>query len=187
LTSFEVFSDVKYKIMVLPGAEVGTVVGFEYEQKDRPYLFQDFWHFQSELPLERSRYTLRLPSTWEYRANWINHPEQNPVEQNGVFMWEVTDVPRIEQEYRRPPRRALAGTMIITFFSERVKAQTFKSWNDLGTWYSQLTAETRQPSPALQQAVQQMAPASLPLLERIKALARFAQRDVRYAAIEVGI
>jgi hypothetical protein len=187
LSSYEVFSDIKYKIMVLPGAQVGTVAGFEYEQKDRPFLFQDFWRFQDERPVERSRYTLRLPQGWEYRANWLNHAEQNPVEQGGAYVWEVTEVPRIESEYRRLPDRALAGTMIVTFFSEKIKSHTFRSWSEFGAWYSQLTADTRQPSPALQQKVQELAPASLPLFERIKALARFAQRDVRYAAIEVGI
>jgi hypothetical protein len=34
------FSDDKEKMLIVPGAEVGTVVGFEYEQKRRPYLFQ---------------------------------------------------------------------------------------------------------------------------------------------------
>jgi hypothetical protein len=187
LTSYEIFSDVKYKIMMLPGADIGTVVGFEYEQKDRPFLFQDFWQFQREIPVERSSYSLYLPAGWEYRANWMNHGEQSPVEQNGVYAWEVRDVARIEREYNRPPERALAGTMIVTFFSEKIRNQTFRSWNDLGLWYSQLTADTRQPSPALQQAVQQLAPPGLPLLDRIRALARFAQREVRYAAIEVGI
>jgi hypothetical protein len=187
LSSYEIFSDIKFKRMILPGADVGTVVGFEFEQKHRPFLFQDFWEFQDEIPVELSRYVLRLPPGWEYRASWINHPEQNPVEQNGAYIWETRDVPRIEREYHRPPDRALAGTMIVTFFSEKIKQQTFRTWSDLGVWYSQLTADTRQPSPALQQAVQQLAPASLPLFDRIKALARFAQRDVRYAAIEVGI
>jgi hypothetical protein len=45
----------------------------------------------------------------------------------------------------------------------------------------------REASPGLQQKVQELAPASMSTLERIKALARFAQRDIRYAAIEVGI
>jgi hypothetical protein len=187
LSGYEIFSDIKFKRMILPGAEVGTVVGFEFEQKHRPFLFQDFWQFQDEIPVELSRYVLRLPAGWEYRASWINHPEQNPVEQNGAYTWEARDVARIEREYNRPPDRALAGTMIVTFFSEKIKQQTFRTWNDLGIWYSQLTADTRQPSPALQQAVQQLAPSSLPLFDRIKALARFAQHDVRYAAIEVGI
>lgn len=181
------FSDAKAKKIRVPGADVGSVVGFEYEHKDRPFLFQDFWLFQRSIPVERSRYVLRLPSRWEYRADWINHPEQKPVEQNGAYVWEVTEVPRIEREYREPPYRALAGTMIVTFFSEAIKAQTFRSWDGLGTWYAQLTAGTRDASPAIQQKVQELAPPSLPLFDRIKALARFAQRDVRYAAIEVGI
>src|SRR5258707_2297996 len=37
------------------------------------------------------------------------------------------------------------------------------------------------------QKVQERAPAGLPLLDRVRALARFAQKDVRYAAIEIGI
>src|SRR5947209_6758824 len=56
------FSDTKEKTMVLPGADVGTVVGFEYEQKRRPYLFQDYWYFQNTIPVEKSRYTLHVPS-----------------------------------------------------------------------------------------------------------------------------
>jgi hypothetical protein len=187
VSSYEVFSSLKIKIMALPGDDVGTVVGFEYEQRSRPYLFQDSWDFQEDIPVERSRYALSLPAGWEYRASWINHPDQNPAVQGNSYVWEVTDVPRIEREYRKPPDRALAGTMIVTFFSEKIKNQTYRSWNDLGIWYSQLTAGTREASPALQQKVQELAPATLPMLDRIKALARFAQRDVRYAAIEVGI
>jgi hypothetical protein len=187
LSSYAVFSDLKARIMSLPGDDVGTVVGFEYEQKRRPFLFQDFWYFQDEIPVEHSRYALRLPSGWEYRANWINHAEQSPVQQNGAYVWEVADVPRIESEYKRPPDRAVEGAMIVTFFGAKVKDQTFRSWNDLGLWLAQLNAGTRNVSPALQRKVQELAPAALPLYQQIQALARFAQRDVRYAAIEVGI
>ncbi len=187
ISTYEVFSDDKTKIMVLPGAEVGTVVGFEFERKERPFLFQKFWLFQRPIPVERSRYTLHLPSGWEYRADWIHHPKQDPVEQGGGYVWELADVPRVETEYGEPPYLALAGTMIVTFFSEKIKSQAFKSWNDVGLWESQVTSGTREPSEALRQKVQELAPANLPMFDRIKALARFAQHDVRYAAIEVGI
>jgi hypothetical protein len=186
-STYEVFSDDKVRGIKVPGAEVGTVVGFEYEQKERPYIFQLGWQFQLSEPVERTRYELRLPSGWEYRADWINHAAQTPVEQGGSYVWQLADIPRIEEEYRRPPYRALAGHMVVTLFSEKIKSQTYRTWNDLGSWYAQLTSGTREPSPALQQKVLELAPANLPLLERIQALARFAQRDVRYAAIEIGI
>ena len=186
-TTYEVFSDTKEKIVVLPGADVGTVVAYEYEQKRRPYLFQDFWFFQDLIPVEKSRYTLRIPPKWEYRADWSNHAAQNPVEQGGAYVWEVSDVPRIEDEHNKPAYRALAGHMIVTFFSEAVKNQTYHSWKDLGIWYSQLTTGVRDASPALAAKTQELAPSTLPLWERVRALSRFSQREVRYVAIEIGI
>jgi hypothetical protein len=181
------FEDTKRKVIALPGADVGTVVGFEYEHKRRPYLFQDYWDFQDTVPVEKSRYTLRLPSKWEYRSDWLNHAEQKPAEQNGALVWEVSDVPRIEREYHEPNFRALAGRMIVTLFSDKTTHRNSESWNDLGIWYSQLTAGVRDPSPELQAKVRELAPASLPMFERIRALSLFAQRDVRYYAIEIGI
>ncbi|HZU33433.1 MAG TPA: DUF3857 domain-containing transglutaminase family protein [Candidatus Angelobacter sp.] len=181
------FSDDKEKVLVVPGAEVGTVVAFEFEQKRRPYMFQDRWNFQDTIPVAKSRYTLRMPAKWEYRADWLNHPEQKPIEQNGAYTWEVSDVPRIESEYHEPAYRALAGGMIVTFFSDRATGKNSKSWNDLGAWYSQLTTGVRDSSPALQAKVLELAPPNLSTFERIRALSLFAQRDVRYYAIEIGI
>ncbi|HEU0047634.1 MAG TPA: DUF3857 domain-containing protein, partial [Nitrososphaera sp.] len=51
-SSYEVFSDDKVRAITVPGAEVGTVVGFEYEQKERPYIFQISWSFQLSEPVE---------------------------------------------------------------------------------------------------------------------------------------
>ncbi|HLW55474.1 MAG TPA: DUF3857 domain-containing protein [Candidatus Angelobacter sp.] len=184
---YEVYSDEKYKAMRIPGVDVGTVVGVEWEQKRHPYTFEDHWFFQAMTPVERARFILHLPASWDFRAAWINHAEVQPANVNGTYTWELTDIPRIEDELEMPHWRALAGQLIVTFFSERTKGRTYSNWNDFGAWYSQLTAGVRDPSPALQQKVQEIAPASLPLLERIRVLARFAQRDIRYAAIEIGI
>lgn len=186
-STFEVFSDVKEKILLIPGGDVGTVVGFEYERKERPYVFDSLWSFQSVIPVEKARYTLQLPRNWEFKANWENHAEVQPSVQNGTYTWELSDLARIERESHEPPYRALAGRMTITFFSDKTKDQTYSSWNDIGAWYGRLTSDSRQGTPALQQKVQELAPANLPLLERIRALARFAQHDIRYAAIEMGI
>ncbi len=184
---YEVYSDEKAKVMRIPGVDVGTVVGVEWEQRRHPYTFEDHWFFQNRHPVERARFILHLPSSWEFRAAWINHPEHAPISQAGTYTWELTDIPRIENEDEMPHWRALAGQLIVTYFSEKAKGRTYSNWNDFGAWYSQLTAGMRDPSSALQQKVQELAPATLPLLDRIKALTHFAQRDVRYAAIEIGI
>jgi hypothetical protein len=184
---YEVYSDAKRKIMRIPGVDVGTVVGVEWEQKRHPYTFEDQWFFQRSMPVVRTRFILHLPASWEYRAAWIQHPEVQPQVQGSTYTWELAEIPRIETEAEMPPWRALAGHLIITFFSEKTRGRSYANWNDYAAWENQLVLPMREASPALQQKVQELAPASMPTLERIKALARFAQRDIRYAAIEVGI
>jgi transglutaminase-like putative cysteine protease len=184
---FEIYSDVKERLLSVSGAEAGAVVGFEYERKERPYLFASRWYFQDTIPVEHARYALRLPQRWEFKPAWENHSEVQPLASGDAYVWELTDIPRIESEYRRPTYRALAGHMTVTYFSERTKNQTYKSWSDIGLWYSRLAADAQTATPALQQKALELAPAGLPPLERIRALARFAQHDIRYAAIEIGI
>lgn len=182
-TSFEVYSDAKEKALRVLGADVGTVVGFEFEESEHPMVFQDAWGFQGGEPVERSRYELHLASGWRYKADWMNHKEQKPIEENGALNWQVTDVPRIENEPRRPPATRLAAGVVFTFFNDKITSKTYRNWSEFGTWYTQLSSNVRDASPALSQKVQELAPTSLPLLQRIKALAGFAQHDVRYVAI----
>ena len=68
-------SDVRAKIMEIPAADPGNIIGYEVEHEDRPYVLQDEWYFQESVPVAESRYTLELPPGWEYKAVWINHPE----------------------------------------------------------------------------------------------------------------
>jgi hypothetical protein len=184
---YEIYSDEKRKVMRIPGVDVGTVVGVEWEQKRHPYTFEDQWFFQGRQPVTRARFTLHLPAGWEFRAAWLHHAEQEPQVQGGTYTWDLSDIPRIENEVEMPHLRALAGQVIITYFSQKTRGRDYSTWNDFAAWHTQLTSGMRDPSPALQQKVQELAPATMSLLERIKVLARFAQRDVRYAAIEVGI
>ena len=186
-STYEVYSDSKQKRLHVPGADVGTVVGFEFEQQEHPYVFQDEWYFQSSEPVERSRYELHLASGWKFRSEWINHKEEKATEENGALQWQLTDIPRIENEPRRPPAMGLAWGVVFTFSNDKMPAKKYQSWSDLGAWYTQLSSNVRNPSPALAQKVQELAPANLPLMQRIRALAGFAQHDVRYVAIEIGV
>jgi len=187
VSTYEVYSDAKIKAVRVPGADVGTVVGFEFEQEVRPYVLQDSWMFQESEPVEQSRYELHMASGWRFKSDWKNHKEEKATEENGAVQWQLTDIPRIENEPHRPPAQGLAGGVVFTFFNEKMPARSYRNWSEFGSWYTQLAASMRDPSPALTQKVQDLAPANLPLMQRIKALAGFAQHDVRYVAIEVGV
>ena len=186
-TTYEVYSDAKYKGVRIPGADVGTVVGFEYEQQEHPYVYQDYWLFQQMEPVEKTQYELHLSSGWRFKSDWMNHKEEKPAEEDGALLWKLADIPRIEREPHRPPAQGLAGGVVFTFLSDKSPGKNYHEWADFGSWYTQLAASVRDASPALKQRVQDLAPGNLPLLERIKALASFAQHDVRYVAVEIGV
>jgi transglutaminase-like putative cysteine protease len=190
LYSYEIYSDQKVKYLKFPEANPGSVVGYEYVQKHRPFVFEDDWWFQSRVPTRKARFTLQLPTGWDYATFWAHYLEQKPATSGAnQFVWEMQDVPGIEIEKEMPPWLAVAGRMDVKYFPRdpNMRARTTGSWKDLGLWYSSLTASSRAPSPQMQQKVAELTAGKPDRLEKMKVLAEFVQRQVRYVAIEIGI
>ena len=186
----ELMSDLRSKILEIPAADPGNIVGYEVEQEERPYVQQDEWLFQRTIPSREAHYTLQLPADWEYKASWLNYPESKPVALgNNQWQWAVSDVKAIKTEESMPPWRAVAGQMLISLFPPAGASQQrgFENWTEMGVWYTGLLKGRDNASPALKQKVAQLT-ASLPTpLDKMHALATFVQRDIRYVAIQLGI
>src|ERR1700722_6673316 len=67
-STYEVFSDAKVKVLKVSAADPGSIVGYEYIQKKRPFVFEDDWAFQDKIPVRHARLILQLPAGWEYSA-----------------------------------------------------------------------------------------------------------------------
>ena len=190
VSSYEVYSDQKLKYLRFPEPVPGSVVGYEYVQKHRPFLFDDVWGFQSTIPTRKARFALQLPQGWEYTNFWAHHEELKPVTSGtNQFSWELQDIPGIEVEKEMPPWPAVAGRMDVKYFPRdpKMRTRTTGSWKELGLWYASLTASSRAPSPQLQAKVAELTAHSPDRLAKMKALAEFVQRRIRYVAIEIGI
>ena len=187
---YVLYEDTRFKLLEIPAAEPGNVVGYEYEQKHRPYILQDTWDFQDEIPLQRVRFVLELPAEWEFQTHWINHPAPEPqAAGKNRWVWELANVPAVEQEPFMPPWRAVAGWLAVNFYPRResLREKAIGSWPDLGRWYGKLTAGRRRATLEIKQKVSELTSAAPTLLDKLKALAGFVQRKVRYVAIEIGI
>ncbi len=184
------YTDTRYKFLRIPAAEPGNVVGYEYEQKGRPFILQDTWLFAKSIPVRRARYVLELPPEWEFESYWMHHPEQEP-QPGGKhrWVWGLEDIPAVETEPRMPHWRAVAGRLMVSFFPSQVglRGKNHASWRDVGRWYADLARAKRHPTPEIQQKVGELTAAAPSLLDKIEALAAFVQREVRYVAIEIGI
>jgi Domain of Unknown Function with PDB structure (DUF3857)/Transglutaminase-like superfamily len=185
----ELVSDVKDKLLRIPAADPGNIVGYEYEKEEQPFVLQEVWHFQEANPVREAHYTLQLPPSWEYKVTWMNYPETKPAQSGNQSQWVVSDVKGIKHEDNMPPWQGVAGKMIVSFFPPGGSAQNqgFQNWKQMGIWYQGLTSGRRDASPELKQKVASLASSASTPFAKMKAIGDFAQRNIRYVAIELGI
>lgn len=184
----ELISDVKEKMLQIPAADPGNVVGYEYDIEEQPMVLQSVWRLQREIPGRELHFSLELPPGWEYKTFWINYPEVKPTQSGNQSQWVVSDVKAIRHEAEMPPIEGVAGQMAVSFFPPGgASASGVSSWLEMGKWYLNLTSGRRDASPQITQQVASLTASAKTPLEKMKALAHFVQRDIRYVAIELGI
>jgi hypothetical protein len=186
----ELVSDQRCKLLRIPAAEPGNIVGYEYEVEEHPLVLQDIWYFQNADPVRESHYSLQLPPGWEYRAFWLNYAEAKPSPAGAnQWQWSVSDVKEIRPEEEMPPFDGVRGRMIVSYFPAGGPSirTGFTNWKEMGQWYWNLEAGRTDASPEIKQQVAALTASAPTTLAKMQALAQFVQRQVRYVAIELGI
>ncbi len=185
----ELVSDVKDKMLQIPAPDPGNIIGYEYEEESQPFVLQDVWDFQETSPVREAHYTLQLPQGWEYKATWLNYAETKAAQTGSHAEWVVSDVKGLKQETDMPPWPGVAGQMVVSFFPPGGSSQSrvFQNWQQMGVWYQSLISGRQDASPELKQKVTELTASARTPLEKMKAIAQFMQKDIRYVAIELGI
>jgi hypothetical protein len=184
------YADTRYKVLRIPAAQPGNVIGYEYQQRQRPFVTQAIWSFQDEIPVRRARFGLELPSTWSYTAYWRNRVPVNP-QQAGEnrWTWELADIEPIKTEPEMPIWRSVAGQFGVSFAPKAAAPsnQGFSSWAQIGSWYAQLTIGRRDVTPPIREKTREIVAGISDPLEKIRRLTSYVQHGIRYVAIEIGI
>lgn len=184
------FSDTRFKELKFPEANPGSVVGYEFIQKQRPYIFEDDWSFQRTVPVKKARFVLQIPAGWDFTTNWFNYSEQKSQSSGpNQSVWELQDIPAVEIEQDMPPWKAVAGWVGVKYFprDSAMRTKTNGSWKDMGLWYNTLTASSRVSTPEIKQKVTELTAGISDPLKKIAALTQYVQKNIRYFAIEIGI
>ena len=185
----ELYADQKIKGLRMPLSEPGTVFAREYERRERPQWLQESWDFQRGDPVQTSRLTLVLPEGWTHEERWFNAAPVAPQTSGNRASWQLTGIAAVKDEPRRPPYRAVAGRMAINFIPPQTQlaGKSHRSWDDVGRWYAALAADRRVPTAEVQAKASALVAGKQTAIEKVAALAAFAQRDIRYVAIEIGV
>jgi transglutaminase-like putative cysteine protease len=188
LTDGTLYADQRAKVIRIPASDPGAVVAYEIELRTpNPDALQDSWTFQGALPVRLSRYTLVLPAGWTHQERWFNRAAAAPQASGGLTTWELRDVEAVKDEPRRPPMVAVAGRMAVNLLPASGAAAATQTWNDVGRWYTLLVQQRQAPTPELQARVRELTAGKVTVMDKIASLASFAQHDIRYVAIEIGI
>ena len=184
------FRDTRLKTLRIPAANPGSFIGYEYQQRRRPFVLQDTWYFQEDIPVRHTRFVLRIPSNWDVKPRWQNSSAVDPHGSGSdKWVWELENISAVEEEQDMPAWQAVAGRLSVSYTApdRGRQAASFDSWDDVGRWVSDLSSDRRRSSPEIRQKALELTARASTWLDKVRALATFVQNDVRYVAIEVGI
>jgi len=189
LSGGDLITDLKIRLLMIPAGEPGNVVGYEIQYDGRPYVLDDEWEFQREIPVKEARYTLQMPAGWEYKAVWVHHAKVEPSPGGGnQWQWVVKDVPEIQPERSMPPFEGLAGKMVVAFLGPGARQQSgFLTWDDMAKWQTGLASGKRDATAEISSMVAEITAGKATPQLKMLSIAEFVQRDIRYVAIEIGI
>lgn len=193
---YGLYYDVHAQSIRFSGLRPGDVVYVEYILADvgrRNLLseyFGDVHFFQEEIPRVDSRYTLVLPEALLARKPLYFNPlrtegvvitrRDRTAGSDHVIEFRAENVPRLDPE---------AGMPGFAEIAPYIHVSTYKTWEDVATWYQGLVAEQLQPSPEIIRAARE-AVAKIPASDeraRLAAIYNFVVKKTRYVGLEFGI
>lgn len=188
LASYALYEDTRRKILQIPAAIPGSVIGYEYQQKEHSSVYQMVWDFQDQVPVMRAHFEVDLPPNWNYTSYWFNYAESKPqaVGSNG-WSWELSGIPAIEPEPNMPIWRAIAGHLGVSLLPPAAVTNAPEDWQSIGRWYSQLTASRRDVTPLIANKVKELTADKNDVRDKLSAITSYVQHQIRYVAIEIGI
>jgi transglutaminase-like putative cysteine protease len=184
----DLYSDIKSKVMRFSEAEVGSVVAFEWTQKEKPLVNQDLHLFQSRSPVLVSRYKLIIPKGWDVKSTIFNHPPIEPVIEGNAYTWQVERLKPIKDEPCMPDAASLSPALAVSYYPPggHVARGSMNSWQDVSRWAGELMRREPRRKGAIEAKAAELTRGVESKLEKVRIISRWVQRNVRYASIQLS-
>jgi hypothetical protein len=184
-TAFDAFTDVRVKSIKTPGAEDGSLLGFEIVTQGRLPISGMKFGMEDEIPVHVSELRVSVPSG---SLRWfMNHPERVEVlnQSPNEAVFRSVNRPAIPDESDAPPFSSLAAVVFVNYDSKGPSA--LQSWEEAGHSYHTLFDNGEEPETEIASQVETLSSGQSETLSKIDALYTYVSRQIRYVAIEIGI
>ncbi|MBZ5643007.1 MAG: DUF3857 domain-containing protein [Acidobacteriia bacterium] len=182
---FEMYSDSRAKVIEAPGAQDGSLVGYEIVSHGRIPIHGESFELEKEIPIHQAELHLTVPSG---SMHWFsNHPDRMQVVEQSEHSAtiRVIDRPGIPDEPSAPPASSLALQIVLNYDPQGAAA--INSWDDAGRIYHPISVPAEKPDTGIAAQVDTLISGKTDPLSKMDALYNYVSREVRYVAIEVGI
>jgi uncharacterized protein DUF3857 len=183
LPEFDEFKDVRRRSIKIPGAEDGSLVGFEIVTQGRNPVAGRKFQMEEFIPVRLSELHVTVPSG---SFHWfLNHPDrvtvvsQTPTE--AVFRAE--NRPAIPDERNVPPVSSVAGEVFVNYDPKGPEA--IQTWDDAGRFYHLLDGANEKSDPTVQSKATALITQKAGKINTIEALYSYVAQQVRYVPIEI--
>jgi hypothetical protein len=186
----DMFQDDRYRVARAPGADPGSVVAYEYQQRGRPFVGERTWSFQDEIPRLNQSFTLELPPGYSYRTVWAHHPALQAADlENQRWRWELPNTAAVDLDRvpLAPSPDSLAGRMTVHYAGPGLSAASMSTWQSIGEWYGGIAKDRLVATPDVAAKAQELTAGKMDFYDKAEAIGEFVQKQVRYFAVEVGI
>jgi transglutaminase-like putative cysteine protease len=184
------YDDARFRVAEPPGRDPGGVVAYEYELRQRPYVAETSWRFQDDTPRIHQSFTLVLPPGYNYSTSWANHlPVKADDTEGHGYRWVMNNEAAIDLERvpLRPSISALSARLTVHYSGPSLAEPAESTWQGIGLWYQGLLRDRTAATPEITAKAQELVAGKTDFYDRASAIAGFAQRQIRYFVIEMGI
>ena len=205
------YGDQYVAVLRMPSIQVGSIIEVEYQTEERgENIFADYFgdvsymggfdptaHYEYILitPKEREFYWKAIAPTYppgvvdSSLATLTPEPVLGETPGERIYGWRATNLPRVPRESRMP-----ASSEVLPY----LKISTFKTWNDMTTWYWKLIEDQFVADPTVRRQTEEVlsgyreengldSEAELTLEQKVSAINRFVNSEVRYLGLEFGV
>jgi transglutaminase-like putative cysteine protease len=187
------FSDNRYKSAELYHNEFPYTVEFEYEVDYNGYINWPAWFpEEEEASVEYSSYKIITPSEIDFRYRCFNfdqNPVITPVDDNVLYSWEVSKLPKFKKELYGPAWRNQCISVVAV--PNKFKIDDYEgdlsSWNEYSKWNASLWSERQKLPAGICEEVHSVIDGVVDKKRQIEKIYKYMQSKTRYADINYGI
>jgi transglutaminase-like putative cysteine protease len=189
--NFPLYSNARARIISMPEVAAGSVIEYKatITQSKLPNKkdFDAVYWLQADDPILWQRCTLSVPKDKPLKSKIVNGafnvygydmaPKVKAVNNRLEYTLEFKNVPQIIPEAAMPPETQINPYVLLS---------TFKSWEDVASWWRGLVTDKMTPDAAIRAKVAELVNGKTTPEQKIRAIYNFCAQEIRYVAVEYG-